>query len=137
MNLADVREIYYDNTGKVSDIVRQLGLAGLAVIWVFRLQAPDGAQVIPKQLFLAGTFILIGLTVDLTQYAVASTIWQRFNRQKEKELSSKANPEEADFEAPEKINVWPDRLFWTKLGLVVIAYLILIFYLAQHVLDRS
>lgn len=134
MKLNDVREIFYFNTGKVSDIVRQIGLAGLAVIWVFRTQAQGGGQVIPKQLFLAGTIILLALSVDLFQYALATFIWDRFNTRKEQELRNKPDPEEEDFEAPEHINLWPDRLFWTKFVLMVAAYVVLISYLAKHIL---
>jgi hypothetical protein len=134
VKLNDVREIFYFNTGKVSDIIRQIGLAGLAVIWVFRTQAPGGGQVIPKQLFLAGTLILLSLSVDLLQYALATIIWERFNKRKEQELRNKSDPEEEDFEAPEHINFWPDTLFWTKFVLIVIAYVVLISYLARHIL---
>ena len=134
MKLNDVREIFYSNTGKVSDIVRQIGLAGLAVIWVFRTQVQGGGQVIPRQLFLAGTLILLSLSVDLLQYASASIIWDKFNKKKEQELRNKPDPEAEDFEAPEHINLWPDTLFWTKFVLMVIAYVVLISYLAKHIL---
>jgi hypothetical protein len=133
VKLEDVREIFYFNTGKVSDIVRQIGLAGLAVIWVFRTQA-NGAQVIPRQLFLAGTLILLSLSADLLQYASATLIWDKLNRRKEQELTKKARPEEQDFEAPENINFWPDTLFRVKFVLIVAAYVVLISYLAKHIL---
>jgi len=44
MKLKDAREIYYFYSGKTSDLVRQLGLAGIAVIWLFKYDA----QGIPK-----------------------------------------------------------------------------------------
>jgi hypothetical protein len=132
VKLEDVREIFYFNTGKVSDIVRQIGLAGLAVIWVFRTQS-NGGQVISKPLFLAGTLILLSLTADLLQYAVASAIWDRFNKLKETELEKNPHPEEYDFIAPEHINFWPDILHKVKFVLVVLAYVVLISYLAKHI----
>ena len=36
MKLKDAREFYYFNSGKTSDLVRQLGLAGIAVVWIFK-----------------------------------------------------------------------------------------------------
>lgn len=36
MKLQDVRSTYYELSGKTSDLVRQLGFAGIALIWLFR-----------------------------------------------------------------------------------------------------
>ena len=50
MKLERLTEIYENRTGKLSDVTRQLALAGIAIIWVFKKEI--GTQTgIPKDLF--------------------------------------------------------------------------------------
>lgn len=37
MKLEDLRKSYYEYTQKTSEIVRYLGLAGIGVVWIFRI----------------------------------------------------------------------------------------------------
>jgi hypothetical protein len=142
LKLEDTREIYYETTGKVSDLVRQLGFAGIAIIWVFKTQS-DGRQIIPKGFLPAGILIVLALAADLFQYAASVQIWDKFNREKEVELTTKAaallakgeayDLEEEDFDAPGSINDLTKRLFWTKFVLMFSAYVYLILYLTYRV----
>ena len=142
MKLEDTREIYYETTGKVSDLVRQLGFAGIAIIWVFKTQS-EGRQIIPKGFLPAGIFLVLALAADLFQYAASVQIWDKFNRNKETELTEKAeilsaqgvsyDVEEEDFDAPDSINDLTKRLFWTKFVLMFAAYVYLILYLTYRV----
>ena len=50
MKLKDAREIYYFYSGKTSDLVRQLGLAGIAVIWLFKYDVQGIAELHGEQL---------------------------------------------------------------------------------------
>ena len=143
MKLEDTRAEYYYFTGKVSDIVRQLGLAGVAIIWVFKTESA-GRQTIPEGLVPAGVLILLGLATDLLQYAAGTIIWDRFNRKKENELEKKLaekkavgkhyDPEAEDFTAPSSIPALTKILFWVKFVLMFLAYLYLIFYLMTRLL---
>ncbi len=142
MKLKDTREEYYFYSGKVSDIVRQLGLSGLAVIWIFKIENGQD-KIIPSVLLPAGLFLLLGLTADLFQYAAGTVIWDRFNRKKEEELGKKQreliaegnmfDPEEGDFTAPSSINNVTKWLFWMKITFVLIAYIFLVGYLIIRV----
>jgi hypothetical protein len=142
LKLEDTREIYYETTGKVSELVRQLGFAGIAVIWVFKTEAA-GRQIIPRGFLPAGILIVLALAADLFQYAASVLIWDKFNRKKEIELTEKAellktqgityDLEEADFDAPDSINDLTKRLFWTKFVLMFSAYLYLVVYLTYRV----
>ena len=143
MKLKDTREEYYFYSGKVSDIVRQLGLAGIAIVWLFRIES-SGKAFIPKPLIPAAFLLLTSLALDLSQYAAGAAIWNRFNRQKEIELEEKLtkalseskvyDPEEEDFTAPDNVNYWTKRLFWSKLVLMLLAYAYLITYLVVRIL---
>jgi hypothetical protein len=142
LKLEDTRAEYYFYSGKVSDIARQLGLAGIAIIWIFKAEV-SGIKDIPDALIPAGIFLLLGLTADLFQYAAGTVLWHRFNRKKEVELERrletskidgvKFNPEAEDFTAPSSINDLTIVLFWAKVTLILLAYIILIFYLITQI----
>ena len=87
----------------------------------------------------AAILIVLALAADLFQYAASVLIWDKFNRNKETELTEKAEllktegiayeVEEVDFDAPDSINDLTKMLFWTKFVLMLAAYVYLIFYL--------
>lgn len=129
MKLKDARDNYYFNSGKTSDLVRQLGLAAIAVVWLFK-QDVGGIPKIPSALHLPLALVVLGLALDLLQYAVATAIWGIFNRFKERSGVT----EEKEFNAPPQIN-WPALcFFWVKVGVIAVAYYLLLKHLAHTVL---
>src|ERR1022692_3067659 len=96
LTLKDLREAYYALSGKASDIVRQLGLGGIALIWVFKTDRGGGEWVVPSGLILPGILIVIALGLDLLHYLAATAIWGIFNWKKQNE----GIEEEATFSAP-------------------------------------
>lgn len=89
MQLKDTRESYQFFSGKASEIVRQLGFAGIAVIWVFKVTVGD-RQVVPPELLPAGILLVSGLTLDLLHYVTGTLIWGVYNRSKEKQLNAES-----------------------------------------------
>jgi hypothetical protein len=83
VKLENARENYSYYTGKTSDIVRQLGFAGIAVVWVFKTDI-SGRQVVSPELLPAALLIVIGLTLDLLHYVGGSLVRGIYNRYKEK-----------------------------------------------------
>lgn len=129
MKLKDARELYYFYSGKTSDLVRQLGLAGIAVIWIFKYNV-EGVPKIPEALLLPLILIVLGLALDLLQYAVATSIWGIFQRRKE--LSGVSD--DTDFLAPKQFN-WPTISFFVlKAASIIAAYVYLLRYLACTIL---
>lgn len=126
MNLREAREHYYFHTGKVSDIVRQLALGGIAVVWLFR--SGDGSSVVlPVSLLLPLKLIVLGLAFDLLQYAFGSALWGFFQWRRERNGTSECE----EFKAPRAIN-WPALgFFWVKVVAVAVAYWQLLNYLAS------
>src|SRR5687768_10790533 len=53
---------------KANDLVRQLALAGIAVVWVFRETTATGAVNVPAQLRWAAILFVLCLTLDLIHY---------------------------------------------------------------------
>jgi hypothetical protein len=123
MKLEDCRKAYYDYSGKTSDILRYIGYAGLAIVWVFRTTT-ENRTTIPHDLVWGGIFILCGLVFDILQYLIASVIWGYYHRYKENRIS-----EDIEFKAPRYIN-WPANTFFALKAIAIIAaYWVLIKFL--------
>ncbi len=117
MQLGDARSAYEALSGKASDIVRQLSLAGIAMIWLFRVGS-DRTPVIDQRLLRAALFIFLALFFDFLQYFVGTIVWFLYFRYKEKHGAS----EEDEFLAPEKLT-WPTwTLFHLKSAMMLVAY---------------
>ena len=125
MNVKDCHENYYFNTGKVSEIIRQLGLAGIAVVWLFKTDVGD-AIVLPRPVVWAAILVLVGLLVDLTQYIAGSLCWGLWGRCQDKEGA----PEE--FRAPGWINKPAIVCLILKVPLILGAYILLL----RHLFSR-
>lgn len=121
MKLKDARDNYYFFSGKTSDITRQLGLAGIALVWLYKVERA-GVTKLPVELQTPLVLIVLGLTLDLLQYAVATGVWGVYQRHKEKSGIG----ETVDFEAPSSINIPTIALFIGKVGCVVAAYALLL-----------
>jgi hypothetical protein len=106
MKLADARGFYDDYSRKASDIARQLGFVGVAIIWLFRNEGTPGRIILPEALLFPAFLIVVSLTLDLFQNVVAAFVWGIYGRWKE--LSGIG---EQDFEAPRQIN-WPTIFFF-------------------------
>lgn len=70
---------YY--TEKAGEICRQLGLAGIAAMWIFKMgnyeQTPSGIQTpsLPNSFYLPALFIIISLGIDAVQYLIGTFVW--------------------------------------------------------------
>jgi len=117
MKLEDARSAYENLSGKASDIVRQISLAGVGLIWIFKSGAGTSLSVEP-QLLKAALFIFLALALDFLQYLLGTTIWFIYFRYRE----NKRTKETDEFEAPPQLN-WPLwALFYLKSAMMLIAY---------------
>jgi hypothetical protein len=131
MKLKDARENYYFHSGKTSELVRQLALAGVAVVWIFKYEVL-GVPRIPAQLMVPLALIVVGLALDLLQYATATLIWGVFQRGKERAGIG----EDVEFTVPPQLN-WPAiAFFWLKVLSIAAAYYFLLQHLARTVLPQ-
>ncbi len=94
MKLKDWKESKNKNTAKVSEITRQLALAGIAIIWIFK-QTQDGKDVLPKELLGPTTCFVASLFLEILQYLYLSIFLTLFYRIKEANLI-KANKTPSD-----------------------------------------
>lgn len=115
---------YY--SGKSSEINRQLALAGIAIIWVFKGDVA-GELIVPITLVPAGLLLIIGLAVDLLHYVIAGEVWKRVTITNEQAGM-------AEFTVKPWVNKFGDVLYWVKIVATVIAYGFLIHFLANRLL---
>lgn len=128
MNLKFAQDRYSYYSGKLSDIVRQLGFAGIALVWLFRSEVA-GQWYVSAPLVLVATVLVAALALDFLQYVSGALAWGIFHRQKEK---AKTKHDE-EFEAPRWIN-WPAIcFFWAKVSAIAIAYALMFRFLALKV----
>ena len=128
MKLRDPLQNYYDYSGKASDIIRQLGLGAIAIVWIFRTGSTD-ALAIPSPLFLPLKLVVVGLAFDLLQYAIGALLWSAFHRRQEKSGIA----EDQAFDAPKEIN-WPAVFFfYSKVALIIAAYWYIFRYLSTAI----
>lgn len=117
MKLVNARDGYESFSSKASDIVRQISLAGVGLIWIFKSGTGTALSLNPG-LLKAAFFIFLALLLDFMQYIVGATIWFLYYRYKEK----KGTAETDEFLAPEQLN-WPIwGLFYIKCVMMLIAY---------------
>jgi hypothetical protein len=123
MTLKDLKGDYEALSGKASDIVRQLALAGIGIAWIFR-STSGGIDRLDPKLINASFVIVLALLLDLLQYLVSTTILFGYFRYKENQ-KPKPRPE-TEFEIPPSLN-WPSfAFFYLKTSALLIAYAIYI-----------
>lgn len=66
MKLKKAEEAYYYHTETASSVNRQLGFAGIAIIWIFAKHV-EGVITMPFALYLPAAFIILALGCDLLQ----------------------------------------------------------------------
>src|SRR6266566_4012553 len=122
MKREDARKIYEDRTASLSAITRQLGLAGIGVLWVLRTGESHANVTFAPVLKYSFALYVLALAFDLLQYGYQSLAWGMFNRIKEKQKV----PADATFEAPRHINWTALFFFWGKVILTIAGYVIVL-----------
>jgi hypothetical protein len=123
MKISQLKEDYSKASGKVSELVRQLSFAGIAVIWTLRIGEGDikysSDLLLPLALFVAS------LAFDLLHYIYKTIVtgslnwcaWRKYkDNEKDVPYSGKWN--------------WPTNVFfWLKATLVIFAYYYLLSFI--------
>jgi hypothetical protein len=123
--IRDLWQRYKDNTTRVSDIVRQLSLAGIGLIWVLRPAPSAPGIAIPRPLVWPAVLIVGALTADLLQYAIASLVWRISASRAERGRKSLDDT----VECPPGPLWLIEAFFAVKVVAVVVAYVLLLLYL--------
>jgi hypothetical protein len=125
MNIGDLERAKDVFTGKASDVVRQFAFAGIAVIWLLRID--KSTHPIPQSLAPALALFAVALACDLFQYAISSLIWTVYYRKKLRENLAG----DAEFEGPPWLPMPGYVLFYLKILTALAAWLCLAKYLVE------
>lgn len=128
MILGNSKEAYYELSGIASNVNRQIGFAGIAIIWIF-CQVLNNKVLIPNELIIPTFLIAISLCFDLLQYIFGSVIWGSFHRYYEK----KGKNDDSEVEASIFLNYPQNTCFMLKLLSMIIAYIFLFLYLYSNI----
>jgi hypothetical protein len=131
MEIKDGREIYYASSGTTSSVVRQLGLAGIAVIWLLAGGLQKSGVHLTEQLRNAGLLIVVALFVDLLQYVWTTgnfAVWVRIREKRWRDHlgdhSANVNDKEIG-NAPGYVLPIMWVLFYLKAALTTAAYILI------------
>ena len=123
MKLEDYRKDYYAFSTKASEICRQLSFAGIALIWVFKVEK-GGPLAIPTTLLWPTLYLCSALALDLLHAVFGTFIWGTFARFHER----KGVQDSDEIDSPAWFN-WPMLLcFWGKLTALIVAYALIFKY---------
>ncbi len=118
----DVKDAYEDPSKRASEILRYLGLAGVAIIWMFRVE-DDGVKTIPHQLSWPLFLIVSGLLLDFFQYAFLTCVYHWSFVRADRSVENISVPE------------WYAKVGWAtwylKIISVLVGYGFLIVYLSS------
>jgi hypothetical protein len=141
MKLSEAREAYEGLSGKASDIIRQLSLAALALVWIFKQGDSANTASIDIALIRGAGLAIAAVVCDLLQYLAATSIWYRFFSAEQDKvaqtLPADKLPEEQLVIPPDDINTPIWVFFWLKAALMIAAYaLFLLPFLAKKIVGH-
>ena len=128
--LSDYKTAFEDFSGRASGAARQLAFAGIALLWVFRIESADGIS-LSLPLWWAAGILIAALGFDLLQYVYGAVCWGIFFCFHEKRL--KGNRKNPALDAPVWLNYVTNTFFLSKIGCVVLAYAVLLYYVMSRV----
>jgi len=128
MKLEGFKNTSLDYTKTVSDLVRQFALAGIAIIWIFKIDKPT-THLIPTELFTPILFLVATLAADLFQNLIGALVWFLFYRYHEKQ----GHRESYETKADGWLTV-PTWVFWSlKILLLIVAYCYIVAYMTNKI----
>jgi len=116
VKFGEVKENYYETTGKASDVARHLAFVGFGVVWLFRV-GTSGISV-PVEIAPAAIVFAVALFFDAMQYGVAARKWKR----QVDVADSTCDADDDNCDVPTNINAVPRVFFGAKLWSVGIGY---------------
>lgn len=111
---------YYDFTGKISNIIRQLNFAGIATAWIFCKLEKDCIE-IPFLIRFSLVLFALSFVLELTQYLYAA------KNLHDTALAIEQNREKDGYVYRHNIVVI-EKLFDYKIYASVAAYVLMVFY---------
>lgn len=125
MKLEQYKKDAYEFQALTSGLVRQLAFAGIALIWIFKIDKPKD-HLLPNECYWPLLLFVLVLVFDFLQYFIPSIIWMNFFRYHEKK--NKGNVD-IDLKAKEIYSVPGYFFYWGKVILLFFGYMLIIKFL--------
>ena len=130
MKIAEYKEDYYHFTGKLSDINRNMALAGIAIVWLFKKGESDEIRIC-TELIMPLIIFAVSLSLDMIQYIYQSLLCFIAYKKFDKKHKNDPNKKEIDVEHPEKYNIPTWIFFWIKILTMILGYIYIINFLKE------
>ncbi|WP_263602267.1 hypothetical protein [Chryseobacterium sp. PET-29] len=133
-SLKDWLTDFYDDTGKISELIRNAAFAGIGIIWIFK-NSDSSKKMLPLELICPLTFLVIALFFDIVQY-----IWRALNiyfyykkYESKYDKNQIRNKDLDDVKLPNYIEYGTWIFFILKIFFVLFAYLKIYFFLIEKI----
>jgi len=90
--LSKYLDTFYEYSSKASDVTRSAAFAGVALVWVFRLDTRPVAM-LPRDLLPAALLFALAIGFDVLQYVAGTITWFLFHWHHEHKVGRKSDPE--------------------------------------------
>lgn len=133
--LGDYISDYDYYTAKTSEIIRNLALAGIAIIWLFR-NPDDRETLFADTLLYPLWFLIISLSLDLLQYILGALFWGLFYEYKYhlwKRKGKLSDEDIKDVQAPNSLSIPLTIIFYAKIGTTIFAYYDLFIFMQSRI----
>lgn len=128
LTLEKLRDTYQKASQKTSEVIRQLIFAGIALVWIFKVDK-GGRQYVEPALFKPSLLLVSALICDLLHTLSRTLLWGGYRWFKDEENV----PETKVFRPHSAIN-WPGNLFFiAKFVFTAWAYLYILDFLLERV----
>jgi hypothetical protein len=131
MKLSEYKKKSDEYTSKASDIVRQMLLGAIGLVWLVK-GTDEGILRIDQFLLYPLITVSVGLIFDLLQYVVAGKIWKDFFLKNEKQFKG-SQDNDPEIKAPRKFSRAIYFFYWGKIFLMVMTYFLIIWYLVSKI----
>ena len=136
MKLEKVREEVYYFSQKASEANQKLSIAGIALIWLFRVSTTNGIQ-FSCLLFLAMTSFIISLVMEIIHYSILAPIWSKHYKTEYDKISSLIGQnneiEQTEVDQPSWGNTLGWILFYGKLAFSAIGYSLFFVHMYKYI----
>jgi hypothetical protein len=137
ITFGDIEDMINYYSGKASEYCHQLGIAGIVIIWVLKSYFKNNGKACEygNSLQLALLLFVLTITVSLVHYALIAIIVNHdYNKKADLQKEGISTKELRDIETEE--NKFADVLSWiffySKLSILVIAYIITIVFVISN-----
>jgi len=128
-SLQEVLDYYEYFSERASTILRQLGFAGLGIVWIFKVDR-GGNQFVPRPFVWPSLLLVVGLGLDLLHYLAGAAIWGGMFWKHDTPRGN--GRKDLIVNVSSKLNIATELLFCLKALVIAGAYGLLIAYLSSR-----